>query len=80
MLTFCFPDAFEPHPVGNSSFVANASNSQDILGILIEVPKAKQIKETWKLFRMWLTNSTNKFINATPEINVEVCRYILHCK
>lgn len=44
------------------------------LKILIEVIKSKQNNETWKLFRLLLANSTNKFYNAT-DIKAEKCMY-----
>lgn len=50
----------------------------DSLNILIGVIKSKQNNETWKLFRLLLANSTNKFINST-DIKVEKCRCVL-CK
>lgn len=51
------------------------TNSIETLKLVIEVPKAKQINETWNLFRTILSNSTNKFINAEG-INAEKCRFL----
>ncbi|XP_055323488.1 uncharacterized protein LOC129578648 isoform X2 [Sitodiplosis mosellana] len=74
VLSYRLLDTNEPHPVGYSA--TNTSDTRDRLSILIEVPKSKQTNETLSQFRTWLTNSTNKFIDAeinVTGINVEKC-------
>lgn len=70
---------YDGQPVNSNSSEPNHFNADSIsvetLKLLIEVPKAKQINETWHQFQVWLANSTNKFINATG-INAENCRFL----
>lgn len=67
-------DYFDDHPKNQSNLKAK-SISEENLRLLIEVINSKQNNETWKLFRLLLANSTNKFINTT-DIKVEKCRYV----
>lgn len=58
-----------------SNLKTKSITHEENLKILIEVIKSNQNNETWKLFRLLLANSTNKFINST-NIKVEKCTYV----